>query len=704
MTVLSAPIQYPYVSVCTPTFNRRPFIASMLQCFDHQTYPKDRMEWIIIDDGTDKIDDLVKQHPNVKYFACDEKMPLGKKRNMMHDKSCGEIIVYMDDDDYYPPDRVSHAVEALLANPTILCAGSSEIYIYFKHIDKMFQFGPYGPNHATAGTFAFRRELLTHTRYSDTACLAEERAFLKDYSIPMVQLDPRKVILVFSHEHNTFDKRKLLENANPVYVRETVKNMDDFITGPTAKNLKQFFMNELCSLLKYYEPGHPNMKPDVISQTTELEQSRHQMMLRQQQDQEINAGGAIIMHQEGKEPITLTNDQVVGIIQAQQAQIKDLTAKAAEHQAEKSKLESSILYMNLHNTAADSSTGPLLTACLSDLSERDETIKKLKSLYMKTIIENGELKTQITQMRTAMHEMQTREFNYKRDDNNAKEKQQERQQDQQDELDVLIPKKIVDCFTFYNELDLLKYRLSILNDCVDYFILVEATHTHVGKEKPLVYQENKELFKEFNHKIIHIVVDDFLYKYPNINIENREQWNNEIFQRNCIKRGLDKLKLNDEDVFTVTDLDEIPDPKILEKIKKNEINIDVVTIELDFYYYNLNSKINCSWHLSKMISYKKYKELGFSCEQIRQMQLCEIIPTAGWHLSYFGDEKFIKNKIENFAHQEYNIEKVKNENNILNSIKNNKSIYNGSPIVNVEIKDNENLPPKYDKYLTKYYK
>ena len=234
-------------------------------------------------------------------------------------------------------------------------------------------------------------------------------------------------------------------------------------------------------------------------------------------------------------------------------------------------------------------------------------------------------------------------------------------------------------------------------------MIVEATHTFVGKEKPLFYQENKELFKEFNHKIIHIVVDDFSHKYPNINIENREQWNNEIFQRNCIKRGLDKLKLNDEDIFTLTDLDEIPDPKILEKIRKNEINIDVVTIELDFYYYNLNSKINRSWHLSKMISYKKYKELDLSCEQIRQMQMFETIPNAGWHLSYFGDEKFIKNKIESFAHQEYNIEEFANENNILNCIRNQKSLYDGAAIVNVEIKDNENLPPKYDKYLKKYY-
>ena len=60
------------------------------------------MEWIIIDDGTDKIKDLVQDIPNVKYFAYDEKMPLGKKRNLMHEKSEGDIIVYMDDDDYYP--------------------------------------------------------------------------------------------------------------------------------------------------------------------------------------------------------------------------------------------------------------------------------------------------------------------------------------------------------------------------------------------------------------------------------------------------------------------------------------------------------------------------------------------------------------------------------------------------------------------------
>ena len=78
----------PFVSVCTPTFNRRPFIPIMFTCFKNQTYPMDRIEWIIVDDGTDKIEDLVKASgiKNIQYFALDKKMPLGEKRNYMHKK------------------------------------------------------------------------------------------------------------------------------------------------------------------------------------------------------------------------------------------------------------------------------------------------------------------------------------------------------------------------------------------------------------------------------------------------------------------------------------------------------------------------------------------------------------------------------------------------------------------------------------------
>ena len=75
--------------------------------------------------------------------------------------------------------------------------------------------------HATAGTFAFKRELLKLTRYDDNAELAEEKKFLKDYTVPLIQLDPMKAILVFAHQYNTFDKRRLLVNPHPNFVRET---------------------------------------------------------------------------------------------------------------------------------------------------------------------------------------------------------------------------------------------------------------------------------------------------------------------------------------------------------------------------------------------------------------------------------------------------------------------------------------------------
>jgi len=281
----------PFVSICTPTFNRRPFIPIIIECFKNQTYPADKMEWIIIDDGTDNIEDLIKDIPQVKYFSYDTKMTLGKKRNIMHEKSSGDILVYMDDDDYYPSDRVSHAVETLLKNPNVLCAGSSEMYIYFKHIQKMYQFGPYGPNHSTAATFAFRRKLLDITSYDESASLAEEKHFLKNYTIPFVQLDPMKSILVFSHIHNSFDKKVLLSQAPNQFVKETNKTVDDFVK---EKNIKHFFLEDIDHLLNNYEPGKPENKPDVIKQMEEINKNRALAQQHQQIQQQLQQNHMVI--------------------------------------------------------------------------------------------------------------------------------------------------------------------------------------------------------------------------------------------------------------------------------------------------------------------------------------------------------------------------------------------------------------------------
>jgi beta-1,4-mannosyl-glycoprotein beta-1,4-N-acetylglucosaminyltransferase len=263
--------------------------------------------------------------------------------------------------------------------------------------------------------------------------------------------------------------------------------------------------------------------------------------------------------------------------------------------------------------------------------------------------------------------------------------------------------KIIDCFTFYNELDLLNYRLNILNDVVDYFIIIEATHTFVGKEKNLFYEENKNRFDSFKDKIIHIIVDDFPYKFPNINFKNKDQWVNENFQRNSIKKGLDKLELNNDDIIIISDLDEIPDPNTLKRIKNNEIIITVNTLELDFYYYNLNSKQKYLWKKTKILSFEKYKELSLTCEQIRQNNY-SIIKNGGWHLSYFGDKHFIKNKLENFGHQEFNNNKFTNLDNIENNINNYNDLFNRltDKISKISIKDNKYLPVDYDTYLVKY--
>ena len=328
---------YPLVSVCTPTFNRRPFIATMLECFRNQTYPKYRIEWIIIDDGTDKIKDLIDAAniPQIQYYAVDKKMSLGAKRNYMHEKTKGSILVYMDDDDYYPPERIAHAVEKLQENPEALCAGASEIYIYFKHIHRMVQFGPYGPNHATAGTFAFRRELLDQSRYEDHAALAEEKVFLKDYTIPFVQLDPLKTILVFSHEQNTFDKRKLLDHPHPGFIKESTKTVTDFIRGGEKEiGIYNYFMKDIDRFLEDYEPGDPKLKPDVMDQIKVIEAERDKMILEMQQKQALGLGapGApqIMVQQPGQAPRALTAQEVVSLVQQQQQHIQALTQQNEE--------------------------------------------------------------------------------------------------------------------------------------------------------------------------------------------------------------------------------------------------------------------------------------------------------------------------------------------------------------------------------------
>lgn len=284
---------YPFVSICTPTYNRRPFIPYAIKCFESQTYPRDKMEWIIVDDGTDKIGDLVKDIPGVIYIEKEDKMTLGEKRNFINNMCNGEIIVNMDDDDFYPPCRVSHAVEMLQKNPKCMIAGISEIYVWFKHIQTMYQFGPYKPNHATAATFAYRRELLNESHYENNKSFAEEKYFLKDYTVPLVQLDPLKTILVFSHLHNTFDKKELLKSGENQFQKVSPKTVDMFIKD---KDMKDFYMNQIDVLLRDYEPGDPKNKPDVIAQQIKTKIEREKLAEQQKNTVQVKTSDGKVMN------------------------------------------------------------------------------------------------------------------------------------------------------------------------------------------------------------------------------------------------------------------------------------------------------------------------------------------------------------------------------------------------------------------------
>lgn len=264
--------------------------------------------------------------------------------------------------------------------------------------------------------------------------------------------------------------------------------------------------------------------------------------------------------------------------------------------------------------------------------------------------------------------------------------------------------KIVDCFIFYNELEMLEYRLNTLYNYVDYFVIVESRITHSGKEKPLYYEDNKERYEVYHSKIIHIILDNLLFKYPNIDYSQKEQWKNENFQRNAINNGINKINLNDEDIILISDLDEIPDCNIISNVKNETLVINnIYSLEQDFYYYNLNSRLLIKWGCAKILSFKKYKELNLPCQDIRHLE-CESIKKGGWHLSYFGDKYFIQNKINHFGHQEFNNDKYTNLEIIETIIKNQTDLYgrDDEKIENIPIKNNDYLPPNYEKFLSKF--
>lgn len=232
---------FPFVSVITPTYNRKRFIPFLIECYKSQTYPKDKMEWIIYDDGSEPVGDFFKNlpFPNVRYIYNEEKQNIGFKRNVLNKEAKGDIIIAMDDDDYYPPERVSHVVNKMRAQPKYQLAGSSLIYMFYTDIQTIYKFGPYHQNHATNGTMAWTKSYAKTHEYDENVTHAEEKSFLDNYKNPMLQLDPIKTMLVISHTENTFDKKKMREEEN-AFVKKTNMKIKDFIKNAS---LREFYKN-----------------------------------------------------------------------------------------------------------------------------------------------------------------------------------------------------------------------------------------------------------------------------------------------------------------------------------------------------------------------------------------------------------------------------------------------------------------------------
>jgi beta-1,4-mannosyl-glycoprotein beta-1,4-N-acetylglucosaminyltransferase len=159
--------------------------------------------------------------------------------------------------------------------------------------------------------------------------------------------------------------------------------------------------------------------------------------------------------------------------------------------------------------------------------------------------------------------------------------------------------QIYDCFTFFNEKELLKVRLEELYDSVDYFVLVEATETFSGESKPLHFLNNKDFYEKYLDKIIHIIVDDLPKPTSNA---LPDHWFRQEFQLNAIVRGLKTC--NENDIIIISDLDEIPNHQAIEQIKQFFENQDtqmkdenqfVCELHMRLFLFQLNCESSYGW-------------------------------------------------------------------------------------------------------------
>jgi glycosyltransferase involved in cell wall biosynthesis len=273
----------PFVSVICPTYNRRQFLPNLIHQFNYQTYPQNYMELIILDDSPASNADIIPKQSNIKYTHFPEKLILGKKRNLINSMATGDIIVCFDDDDYYSPERVAHAVNKLQSTKFQI-AGSSIIHIFYPKLDKILEFGPYAPYHGTNGTMAYTKKYLKTHSYLDDKTQAEEAHFTNNFSEPMAQLDPHKVMLCIAHNKNTVEKDQFLNQGKTTSMKmQKFFKINDKYMIEYLKDLGKKLQQDIPQLVdesipplvdKSIPPLVDESIPQLVDESYQLEQNQ----------------------------------------------------------------------------------------------------------------------------------------------------------------------------------------------------------------------------------------------------------------------------------------------------------------------------------------------------------------------------------------------------------------------------------------------
>ena len=211
---------------------------------------------------------------------------------------------------------------------------------------------------------------------------------------------------------------------------------------------------------------------------------------------------------------------------------------------------------------------------------------------------------------------------------------------------------IVDCFSFFNELELLEIRLNVLDPYVDKFVLVEAAKTQTLRDKPFVFEENKEKFNKFLSKIIHVKLEK--EECPSGDFRQvSDDWGMENFQRNGAIKGVESLDLESNDIILISDLDEIPN---LSDVESNVETIEkekVTSFTQNTFSYFLN--MQCfdidDTDETRKISRHSLGVARSVLYMYSPQELWSLRNTAsghqtprGWHFSFMGGPEKVREK------------------------------------------------------------